>query len=100
MNTIFASFLKTKIKRKFILKNEIKKKILKSIIQNKNVNFLKKQYAQYNLIKFSTINYKLKNVCLLDGRASSVSNNFFIGRHAVKRLVNLNKLQNIKINSW
>jgi hypothetical protein len=29
-----------------------------------------------------------------------VSNNFFISRHSMKRLLNVNKLQNVKINSW
>jgi len=100
MNKLFIKFLKVKVKRKLFLKNELKKKILKSIIQNQNVSFFKKQYAQYSLLKFSYNTFKIKNICLMDGRSSSVSNNFFISRHSMKRLLNVNKLQNVKINSW
>lgn len=100
MNKLYVKFLKIKIKRKLLLKNELKKKILKSIIQNQSTNFLKKQYAQYSLSKFPCNMLKIKNICLMDGRNSSVSNNFFISRHSMKRLLNINKLQNVKINSW
>jgi hypothetical protein len=99
MNKLHIKFLKIKLKRKLFLKNELKKNILKSIIQNKNVNFLKKQYAQYSLLQFTYNTFKIKNVCLMDGRSSSVSNNFFVSRNSTKKLLNLNKLQNIKINS-
>jgi ribosomal protein S14 len=100
MNRVFLNFLKVKIKRKLYLKNELKKKILKSIIQNQSVNPLKKQYAYYNLIKMSVLSYKIKNTCLLNGRNSAVSNNFFLSRHALKKLLSVNKLQNVKIRSW
>jgi len=100
MNRIFIDFLKIKVKKKLFLKNELKRKILKSIIQNQNVNFLKKQYSQYTLVRLPYNFLKLKNACLIDGRRSSVSNNFFISRHSIKRLANANKLQNVKINSW
>ena len=100
MNRIFKNFLKKKLKKKIFLKNEIKKKILKSIIQNQNVNFFKKQFAYYLLIKKPVYCYKQKNTCLLTGRNSSVSNYFFISRHFIKKNLNINKLQNVKINSW
>lgn len=100
MNRLFLNFLKIKIKKKLYLKNELKKKILKSIIQNQNVNPLKRQYAYYNLIKMPNLHYKIQNVCLLTGRNRSVSNNFFLSRHVLKKMLNINKLQNIKIRSW
>lgn len=100
MNRVFLNFLKIKIKRKLFLKNEIKKKILKSIVQNQKVNPLKKQYAFFNLVKLKNNIYKIKNTCLLTGRNSAVLNNFFLSRHSVKKLLNVNKLQNIKIKSW
>jgi ribosomal protein S14 len=99
MNRVFLNFLKIKIKRKLYLKNELKKKILKSIVQNQNVKPLKKQYAYYNLIKMSNFPYKIKNTCLLTGRNSAISNNFFLSRHSLKKLLNVNKLQNVKIKS-
>jgi len=99
MNKLYIKFLKVKIKRKLFLKNELKKKILKSIIQTQSANLLKKHYAQYSLSKFSYNTLKIKNICLMDGRSTSVSNNFFISRHSMKRLLNVNKLQNVKINS-
>jgi ribosomal protein S14 len=48
----------------------------------------------------SVLSYKIKNTCLLTGRNSAVSNNFFLSRHSLKKLANVNKLQNIKIKSW
>lgn len=100
MNRLFLNFIKIKIKRKIYLKNELKKKILKSIVQNQNIKPLTKQYASYNLVKMSVLSYKIKNTCLLTGRNSAVSNNFFLSRHSLKKLANVNKLQNIKIKSW
>lgn len=100
MNKAFLNFLKIKVKRKIYLKEELKKKILKSIVQNQSVKPLVKQYAYYRLIKMSTLPYKIKNTCLITGRNSSVSNNFFLSRHSLKKLANINKLQNVKIRSW
>jgi len=99
MNKSFINYLKLKIKKKLFLKNEIKIKILKSIIQNQKNKPLKIQYAYYSLINMSTIFNKMKNTCLLTGRNASVSNNFYLSRHSLKKLLNQNKLQNIKINS-
>lgn len=100
MNKIFMNFLKVKVKKKFFFKNELKKKILKSIFHNQNVNPLKKQYALYSAQRIPNKHLKIKNSCLLSGRNSSVSKNFFISRHMMKKNLNLNKLQNVKINSW
>ena len=100
MTRKFINFLKVKVKRKLFLKNEIKKKILKSIIQNQKIQPLKRQYSYYQLIKTSNLYLKIKNTCLLTGRNSSVYKNFFISRHSIKKMLNDNKLQNIKINSW
>lgn len=100
MNKNFIKLLKIKVKRKLFLKNEIKKKILKSIVQNQQVKPLKRQYGYYKLIRNPNIFLKIKNVCLLTSRASAVSNNFYFSRHVLKKMLNINKLQNIKIRSW
>jgi len=100
MNRVFLNFLKIKVKRKIYLKNELKKKFLKSIVQNQSVKPLTRQYASYNLTKIPVLSYKIKNTCLLTGRNSAVSNNFFLSRHSLKKLANINKLQNVKIKSW
>ena len=99
MNKKFINYLKIKVKKKLFLKNELKNKILKSIIQNQKNKYLKKQYAYYTLIKTTYFFNKVKNVCLLTGKNGAVSNNFFLSRHVLKKMLNSNKLQNIKIRS-
>jgi ribosomal protein S14 len=100
MNKNFINFLKIKLKRKLFLKNELKRKILKSIVQNQQLKPLKRQYGYYKLIKNASTFLKIKNVCLLTSRQSSVSNNFYFSRHVLKKMLNVNKLQNVKIRSW
>lgn len=100
MNKNFINFLKIKVKRKLFLKNELKRKILKSIVQNQQIKPLKRQYGYYKLIKNTSNFLKIKNVCLLTSRQSAVSNNFYFSRHVLKKMLNINKLQNVKIRSW
>lgn len=87
------------IKRKFFLKKEIKKKILKSIIQNKKVNQTKRMFAQIILQK----NYKTKKnnkLCLATSKYRGVTTFLFFSRHTIKKMANINELQNIKVKSW
>ena len=100
MDKKFTNFLKIKVKRKLYIQKEVKKKILKSIYQNQNIKPLKRQYSFFCLMKTNVLFLKIKNTCLLTGRNSSVYNNFFLSRHVLKKMVNVNKLQNVKINSW
>jgi len=94
---------KDKIKRKNFLKNEIKKIILKSIIQNLNIKPIKRALA---LKKLSYINSKAylsrqnNNICLKTGRNKGVLRLTNLSRHIMKQLSFSGNLQNIKIKSW
>ena len=87
------------IKRKLFLKKEIKKKILKSIIQNKKINQTKRMLAQVMLQK----NYKTKKnnkICLYTSKYRGITTFLFFSRHTIKKMSNINELQNIKVKSW
>lgn len=94
---------KEKIKKKIYIKYEIKRIILKSIINNKNVKPIIRANAIYKLSKFiniATISKQKNNICLKTGRIGGVYNLTSFSRHFMKRLFDKNDLQNIKINSW
>ena len=99
MKLNLINFLKVKIKKKKFIKNELKYKILQSIFQNKKINPNKRLFSFFLLLKSNNKINQIKDVCLLTGKSGSLSNNFFISRHSIKQLLNLNKLQNIKINT-
>ncbi len=90
------------IKKKISIKYEIKKIILKNIIQNKNIQPITRAVANYKLHRLdSKINIpKHKNVCLKTGRGKGVYKNTNLSRHYMKYLLKHNNLQNIKIHSW
>jgi ribosomal protein S14 len=93
---------KDKIKRKFFLKNEIKKLILKSIFKNHQTNELNRIDALKHMTFFSNKSRisKQNNMCLLSGRNGGVFKNWQISRHNIKQLGKFNMLHNTKINSW
>lgn len=89
------------LKRNFI-KYEIKKIILKSIIQNTNIKPIYRANALYKLsklIKFLGI-AKHNNICLKSGRSKSVYKLTNFSRHYMRTLFIQNNLQNIKISKW
>ena len=91
------------IKRKCYLKNEIKKIILKSIIQNMNVKPNIRAAAFKKNCKFKKISYISKqnnNICLKTGRFKGVLKLTNMSRHIMKKLGTTGSLQNIKIKSW
>lgn len=91
------------IKRKNYLKNEIKKIILKSIIQNLNIKPNIRALAIKKLTDFRKISYISKqnnNICLLTGRNKGVLKLTQFSRHNMKKLSLKGSLQNIKIKSW
>ena len=100
MKSNFINYLKIKLKKKKIIKTEIKNKILQSIFQNKKIDSKKRLFSFFLNLKKSNKVFKYKNACLLTGKYSSVSNNFFLSRNYLKNLLNLNKIQNVKQNSW
>jgi hypothetical protein len=87
------------LKRKYFIKNEVKQKILKSIIQNKKVDQIKRFFAQIILQKN---NKKKKNnkICLYTSKFRGINTFLFFSRHTIKKLANINELQNIKVKSW
>jgi len=90
-------------KRKQFIKFEIKKIILKSIIQNKNIKPIIRANAIYKLSKINnyfSISKQKNNICLKTGRIKGVLKITQTSRHYLKKLLINNNLQNIKINSW
>jgi ribosomal protein S14 len=90
------------IKKKFT-KIEIKKIILKSIIQNKNVKPNIRLKATRKICKFSYKSFISKqnnNICLKTGRIKGVYNMFNTSRHFIKKIGVIGNLQNVKIASW
>ena len=90
------------IKKKKFLKNEIKKIILKSIIQNKNIKPLIRSNAFYKLsqLKYNYLISKQNNVCLYSGKIKSIFKKYNMSRHFIKKFGVLNTLQNVKIINW
>jgi ribosomal protein S14 len=91
------------IKKKKFLKNEIKKIILKSIINNQNIKPITRANANYKLSKFiqnSNIAKQKNNICIKTGRIGGVYNMTNFSRHYIKKLFDKNNLQNLKINNW
>ncbi len=99
MKSELINFLKIKIKKKKILKNELKYKILQSIFQNTKIVPNKRIYSFFLLLKNNNKILKYKNLCLLTSKHSGLVNSFGLSRNTVKFLLNSNKIQNIKINS-
>lgn len=90
------------LKKKFI-KNEIKKIILKSILQNKSIKPLVRANANYFLSKIKNKYNSSKqknNICLKTGRIKGIFSKLNLSRHFSKKLLISNNLQNININSW
>lgn len=93
---------KNKIKTKKFLKNELKKIILKSLIQNKNIKPITRANANYKLshIKYIFSKSKQNNVCLYSGKIKSVFDKYKMSRHFIKKFYSENNLQNNKLINW
>lgn len=103
MKNKIINIKKDLLKRKKYTKVEIKRILLKSIIQNKNVQPLVRVKAIRKNCKRSYLSYISKqnnNICLKTGRIKGVYNMFNISRHSIKKISVLGGLQNIKIASW
>lgn len=90
------------INRRYYIKNELKKIILKSIFQNKTAKPILRAYALYKLTNFkkkSSITNQI-NVCLLRGRTRGVWKFSQLSRHAMIKLATNGMLQNTKVKSW
>jgi ribosomal protein S14 len=100
LKTKNINIYKDLVKRKKYIKIEIKKLILKSIIQNKNVKPIIRASASYKLSRlslFSSISKQNNNICLKTGRIKGVYNITNMSRHYMKQIGAENNLQNFKI---
>lgn len=90
------------LKRKKFIKYEIKKIILKSIIENKNIKPIIRANALYKLSKFINKGciVKQKNICIKTGRMKGTYKLTNFSRHFLRKLFINNNLQNIKISRW
>lgn len=89
-------------KRKYFLKNEIKRIIYKSIIQNLHVKPKIRANVSKKVIKIQTnhfISRQNNNLCLNSGRFKGVLKKTNLCRHELKKFGLVGSLQNIKIKS-
>lgn len=102
MKQEFIDIIKYKLFNKLLLNKELKKKILKSIIQNNLIKYKIKIISQIKLQKLvkSKTSNKRKNICLLTGKKKSIYNFSNLSRHSIKKLNILSLLQNVKLKSW
>lgn len=94
------NMIKLKKKINFKKKNELKRTILKSIIQNRKVSCVYQSYANFLICKQKNNFYKFKHICLKNNKSSSVSNRFYLSKYVIKNYLTFNKAQNCKLNSW
>ena len=92
------NILKLKKKNNFIQKNEIKGAVLKSMVNNRNLAKVYRNFAAYKLGKGAGFK-KFHHICLKNNKASSINNKFYLSKYALKNAVTLNKAQNISLSS-
>lgn len=90
-------------KKHLFTKYEIKRIILKSIVQNcsvKPIIRIKASRLIQSKSKMHFISKQKNNICLKTGRIKGVYNHFNLARHYIKYLGINNNLQNVKVASW
>ncbi len=100
MKKIKLNILLDKLLRTKLVEREYLYKLQKSILQNNNINFLKKNYILFNLNRLRGGKLKTTrniNTCLVTGSRHSIINNSNFCRQQNKRFIINNKLDNIKI---
>jgi ribosomal protein S14 len=100
MKSEVLNFLKIKVKKRKLIKKELRYKILQSIFQNKRIAPNKRLFSFMLLLNCNGKISKHKDICLLTSKTDGLYNNFGISRNCVKKLLNHNKIQNIRINSF
>lgn len=101
--TKLINIKKNNIRKKIFIRKQIKKIILKSIIQNKNNKPILRSlaYYKYSQTKYSySITKQNNNLCLYSGKIKSVYKNYNMSRHLIKKISYENNLQNTKIVNW
>jgi len=97
------NIVKDEIKRNKFLKNEIKRIILKSLIQNLNLKpsvraLALKKNSKIKINHF--ISRQNNNLCVKSGRFKGVLRLTQMSRHEMKKSALIGSLQNIKVSSW
>jgi hypothetical protein len=82
--------LKKKRKNLVILKYQLKKYIIKSIIHNRTIPFKQKGYLSV-FLSFNCVK-NIKQVCLISGQFKSVNKTLMISRFQINYLAKCNKL--------
>lgn len=102
MKQEYKNIIKQKIYYKLLIKKNLKKQILKSIIQNTEIEKEKRFISQINLTKTlkKKKSNKNKNICLFSGKQNSIWNFCNFSRHTIKKLNINSKLQNLKLFGW
>ena len=91
------------LKKKKFNKNEIKRIILKSLIQNKNIKPIIRSYILYKNSRkkcIYSISKQKNNLCLYSGKLKSVYKKYNMSRHLIKKLSYTNELKNSKLINW
>lgn len=99
MKKININIITDKVLRIRLVQSEYRYKILKSILQNNNIIFLKKYYIQTIFNKFSSGKKKINrvnNTCLLTGSTHSVIHKTNFNRQQNKRFIFNNQYNSLK----
>lgn len=99
MNKNIQNIIREKIVRVSLSKNEVKKKIFKSISQNNNIKSSLKIYINFlmqNYVRRNAYLSRKNKVCLYTGKRGGFLKGFSYSRHKIKSLILNNKLTNIK----
>lgn len=93
---------KDKKKRNLYKKYELKKKILKSIVLNRNVYIEKKNKVQelVNKIPKNASITRIRNRCIVTGRGRGVYSFFKLSRLSFRELASFGFLPGIRKASW
>jgi small subunit ribosomal protein S14 len=90
------------IRRKTFVKTEIKRIILKSILQNfQSTNLVRlNSFKKIQFLNKKGYLSKQNNLCLYTGKFGGIFKKFGFSRHMIKNLAKNNLLHNVKIKSW
>lgn len=94
--------IKDKKLRDFYLKNEHKHLVLKSLLDNKQLQLNFRYYIRFKIKKLLGKYYKskIKNRCILTGRSRAVIRFFHMSRLKVKDFVLVSLLIGVRKSSW
>lgn len=97
-----ARIYKNKIYKIYFLKNELKKILLKSVINTREAQPITRLYCLYKLQKLNmkTNISRQKSVCQLLSKHRGIYKAFDLKRHSIKKLNIFGKLPGIKHRDW